>query len=390
MTERYPDDAALLAIEQDDATGVEFIPTGRSPYYLEFRKMLQRLLLASGRANDLRVYEDGDLTVGVRPGRCVIKGQAISFAGSTQQALDNNQTTSIWLDQTGTLQVGTSGFPTDRTTFVPLAEVTTATGAITQIEDRRGEAFINVPDVAGLGLNATTAEIDQALAGINASVDVAALNLLTGGVHSDADSEHRHHLFQHDEDDQVQLRIANYNAGASANVALFFELTGKLPDVTALLPDTSTGWLQQRYLGQTYALVGALPVQFGHAGDLTATISDVLLGVVPCDGQVTDVILSVGGNIESDTSTDGLTATVSVNGVAVTTTDPQITDAHGSGFRCTDQGDGTAATVKADGTEQVSRGDVLTVTLTRTAGGTISSDARDVVVLVIVRPNGPE
>ncbi len=70
MSERYPDDATLLAMEQDAATGVQYIPTGQSPYYLHFRKLVHRLLLACGRANDLRVYQDGDLSVGVRPGRC--------------------------------------------------------------------------------------------------------------------------------------------------------------------------------------------------------------------------------------------------------------------------------------------------------------------------------
>ncbi len=67
MSERYPSDATLLALSQDDATGVEYIPTGRSPYYLEFRKMLYRLLRATERANDLRVHQDGDLTAGVPP-----------------------------------------------------------------------------------------------------------------------------------------------------------------------------------------------------------------------------------------------------------------------------------------------------------------------------------
>jgi hypothetical protein len=84
MSERYPDDAALLALESDAATGVEYIPTGRSPYYLEFRKLVQRLLLAAERANDLRVYQDGDLSIGVRPGRCLIQNAAVTFARHKQ------------------------------------------------------------------------------------------------------------------------------------------------------------------------------------------------------------------------------------------------------------------------------------------------------------------
>lgn len=390
MTELYPDDTTLLAMDQDADTGVELIPTGKSPYFLEFRKLVQRLLLAATRANDLRVYQDGGLTVGVRPGRCSVQNTQLQFAGTAAVAVSNNQTTSIWLDSTGSIATGASGLPTDRTTFVPLAQVTASAGSITAIDDLRGQAFLNVPDAASIGLNATASEIDQALTGINATVDAAALNTLTAGPSSPADTEHHHRHFQHDSDSEIELRLSNANAGSSANIALYFQLGAKLPGVTALLPDMSTGWLNQRFGADTYALIGVLPIGYQRGGDLAATLTDQMLGVVPANGAVSDVILSLGSNIESDTSTDGVAATVSVNGTALTSTNPIITDADGAGFRCTDQGDGTAAVVKSDGTEQVARGDVLTVTLSRTAAGSISSEAADIGVLVIVRPGGPE
>ncbi len=390
MTERYPDDATLLAIEQDGSTGVEYIPTGRSPYYLEFRKLVQRLLLATTRANDLRVYADGDLSVGVRPGRCAMHGQPIAFAGATQIAVDNNQITAVWLDDAGAVQTGTDGFPADRTRFVPLAEVTAAAGAIAQIDDRRGEAFLAVPDVAGMGLTATAAEIDQALAGIAATVDAAALSALTAGGDSAADGQHRHERFGHDADAEAALVLANDHGGAAANVALKFDLLAKLPGLVALGPDAASGWLRQRFLGDSYALVGVLPVSYARPGELTASVGDALIGAVPADGVVSDVILSVGGNIESDDAGDGVAAVAAVNGTPLTTTPPAITDAAGAGFRSTARGDGTPASVKTDGTEQVSRGDVLTVTLTRTANGTITSEVRDATVLVVIRPGGPE
>ena len=50
MPERYPSDATLLALSADTATGVEYIPTGQSPYYLQFRKLLQGLLDARATA----------------------------------------------------------------------------------------------------------------------------------------------------------------------------------------------------------------------------------------------------------------------------------------------------------------------------------------------------
>ena len=47
MAEVYPSDNELLNIQSDSETGVEFIPTGQSPYYLQFRKLLYRLLYSS-------------------------------------------------------------------------------------------------------------------------------------------------------------------------------------------------------------------------------------------------------------------------------------------------------------------------------------------------------
>jgi len=133
MPERYPDDATLLALEQDPTTGVEYIPTGRSPYFLEFRKLVQRTLLATERANDLRVHADGDLSVGVRPGRCLIHNTPIAFAGTTALTVPNNATTFLWLDGDGNVQTG-GALPTDRTEFVPLAEVVTEAGTRSRID----------------------------------------------------------------------------------------------------------------------------------------------------------------------------------------------------------------------------------------------------------------
>ena len=59
MAEIYPSDAELNALLEDAETGVEYIPSGTTPYYVHFRKLLYRLLLATKRANDLRVYKEG-------------------------------------------------------------------------------------------------------------------------------------------------------------------------------------------------------------------------------------------------------------------------------------------------------------------------------------------
>jgi hypothetical protein len=59
-------------------------------------------------------------------------------------------------------------------------------------------------------------------------------------------------------------------------------------------------------------------------------------------------------------------------------------------MRSTAQGDGTAAGIVDTGIEQVSKGDVPTVDLTRIAAGSVSVEAADVVVMVIVRAARPE
>ena len=389
MVERYPDDAVLLAIEADGATGVEYIPTGKTPYHLEFRRMLQRLLLAAQRANDLRVFQDGELTLGVRAGRCFVGGAARVFDGAQAVDVPLNTTTFLWLDGEAALQSGES-LPADRTQFIPLAQVTTDGSTITSLTDLRGEAFLYSPALASLGLTATPEEINRALAGAAESVTAGALGRLTGGGGSTADSDHRHLQSAQDVAGQAYFSIVNISADPAANIVLAWSLPNRLLDAPTLAPNLANGFLQQAYDGVSFNLVGAVHAQFTHESALTASLTGKLLGGAPVSGRIVDVILSVGGNIASSNGADGVSATVKKNGVIVTTTSPAITAADGAGFRSTDRGDGTAAVMKSDGSELVERGDVLTVDLTRTASGTVSSEATDVVVLAVIRVDRPE
>ncbi len=390
MSERYPNDATLLALAADAATGVEYIPTGLSPYHLAFRKLVHRLAAAAQRANDLRVYQDGDLSIGVRPGRCFVGGEAHDFAGVTGAALESETTTHVWRDDEGELQTGDSGLPDDLTAFIPLAVVETGSAAITGITDLRGEVFLAAPSLAALNLTVDADTINAALDGANASVTAAALNALTAGQTSTADARHRHLQVYQDADEEVYFRLYNFNDGPDTNVALVFSLPDVLLDDTVLLPNRGNGFLSQRYFNTPYNLVGTVHAAYTHGGDLSATQTGKLVGVVPISGVVSAVILSVATNIVSTTGTDGITAVVKVNGTAVTSTDPKITSAAGTGFRSTAQGHGTASVVKTDGTQNVQRGDVLTVDLTRTAAGSVSVEAANVVVLVVIRAGSPE
>ncbi|MHC4394606.1 MAG: hypothetical protein ACYS1A_03030 [Planctomycetota bacterium] len=157
MAEVYPSDNTLLNIQSDNETGVEFIPTGISPYYLQFRKLLYRLLLATKRANDLRVYDEGGLDIGVKNGKFWLGTGLVSYNGSTGNTLaDDKDSIYVYLDSDGNLVTDEySSFPNmAAVSHIRLATVTTSNGDIDSITDCRvGHNFV-VPYEAG-GLKQT-------------------------------------------------------------------------------------------------------------------------------------------------------------------------------------------------------------------------------------------
>lgn len=152
MAEVYPSDNELLNMQSDSETGVEYIATGTAPYYLEFRKLLYRLLLASRRANDLRVYDEGGLDIGVKAGKFWVGTSLIDYAGSAGNTLaDDKSSIYVYLDSSGNLVTDEySSFPDMATVaHVRLATVTTSSGDITSITDYRSGHNVAVPYEAG-------------------------------------------------------------------------------------------------------------------------------------------------------------------------------------------------------------------------------------------------
>jgi hypothetical protein len=152
MGEVYPSDNELLNLQSDTETGVEYIPTGTAPYYLHFRKLLHRLLLGTRRANDLRVYDEGGLDVGVKAGRFWLGTELVNCEGSTGNTLaDNEASIYLYLDVDGTLVIDEyDSFPDMATTpHIRLAIVTTSGGDITSLVDSRGGHNRIVPHGAG-------------------------------------------------------------------------------------------------------------------------------------------------------------------------------------------------------------------------------------------------
>jgi hypothetical protein len=152
MGEVYPSDNELLNMQSENETGVEYIPTGTAPYYLHFRKLLYRLLLACRRANDLRVYDEGGLNIGVKAGKFWLGTQLISHPGSSANTLaDNKAEIYIYLDSAGDLVTDQyDSFP-DMASMphIRLAIVSTSASDIDSITDcRTGHNFV-VPHGAG-------------------------------------------------------------------------------------------------------------------------------------------------------------------------------------------------------------------------------------------------
>jgi hypothetical protein len=152
MAEVYPSDNELLNLQSDSETGVEYIATGTAPYYIEFRKLLYRLLLAARRANDLRVYDEGGLEVGVKAGKFWLDTSLISYGGSSGNTLaDDKANIYIYLDSSASLVTNEyTDFPDMVTTpHIRLAIVSTSSGDIDSITDCRTGHNIVMPYGAG-------------------------------------------------------------------------------------------------------------------------------------------------------------------------------------------------------------------------------------------------
>lgn len=152
MAEVYPSDNELLNLQSDSETGIEYIATGTAPYYVEFRKLLYRLLLATRRANDLRVYDEGGLDVGVKAGKFWLNTSLISYSGSSGNTLgDDKANIYIYLDSSASLVTNEyTSFPDMAITpHIRLAIVSTSGGDIDSITDCRTGHNIAMPYGAG-------------------------------------------------------------------------------------------------------------------------------------------------------------------------------------------------------------------------------------------------
>jgi hypothetical protein len=147
MSEIYPSDAELNALLSDAETGVEYIPTGTAPYYVHFRRLLYRLLLATKRANDFRLFPEGGLSFGVKSGVFWAGKNQVIYAGSTGNVARDNRTDFVYLDKD--MNVVIDSMPVEYwTPFSPmvfLAQISSVNGEITNIEDCRNRHSTMLP-----------------------------------------------------------------------------------------------------------------------------------------------------------------------------------------------------------------------------------------------------
>ena len=159
-------EALALAGTTDSDTDFAYHTVGQSTYYLDGFRQRHRLLTVLKPINHLRVYQDGDLTFGVRAGKYFNGDAAVDYAGAAAQALTNNATNYIYLTAGGTLAVNTTGFPVPSLTpHIPLATIVTAAGqyAYGDITDYRARAMFRVIGAGGgfaMVYNGTGSQID--------------------------------------------------------------------------------------------------------------------------------------------------------------------------------------------------------------------------------------
>lgn len=126
--------ANALSGATDADTDVVYPTIGESPYYTTLYRLLHRLLTLARPMNELRIYKDGDLTFGIRPGKLSSGSNTYAFAGATGQTLTDNTTNYIYLtidSGAPALHVtagGSASFPDPAVTpHIPLATVATGT-----------------------------------------------------------------------------------------------------------------------------------------------------------------------------------------------------------------------------------------------------------------------
>lgn len=184
MAEVYPSSTTTEALigTTDATTGVEYLPTGARKTdaiplpVRETRRMerINRLLAVEAQGRIYRETIPG-LDYAVTAMDYTLGGTHKTFAGATGQTFDPSATNYIYINSSNVLDYSTSGWPSDKTTFFPIAVVVCGASDVESITDARGWGRNVVPQTTSSGSTGTTEAswtIDSDNAGAAAATQV--------------------------------------------------------------------------------------------------------------------------------------------------------------------------------------------------------------------------
>ncbi len=176
--EVWPADATIELLDGtvDAGTGLPYVPKGTGPgshpsYEVQYNRRLQRQNAMLQSVRQGMVVDEGALKIGVYPVTYTLGGLRRTFAGATNVSVPDDASRVIYLDEAGTLQVQV-GWPSDPTTYLPLATVATIGGQVTLVDVRTWNLF-HVPSV-----EATVSQDRRVLTVHRESVSAAQTNVL--------------------------------------------------------------------------------------------------------------------------------------------------------------------------------------------------------------------
>ena len=181
MTELPLTDAEANALHgtTDNDTDFKYHSPGDASYFTEGQRQRHRLLtLAKAISNSLRVYRDGELSFGVRPGSAGDGDTTYAYEGSAGNDLTDDATNYIYLTASDlaagdTVTVNTTGLPLQsQTPHIPLAQIVTSAG---------GYGCDNITDLRSAAAMA-----------LQSAMTAADANTLVAGAASNADALHVH------------------------------------------------------------------------------------------------------------------------------------------------------------------------------------------------------
>jgi len=187
----------------DSDAGFVYHALGDSTYNVNGTRQVEKLLrLAKALGNRFRVYQDGAATYAVRAGKVEYGDTTLSYAGSTGNALTDDDTNYIYLyNNAGTLTLvcNITGFPDPSTTpHLPLATIAIASSAYT---------YSDITDYRQLCCFA-----------LNSAMTAANANTLVGG--GSATGLHTHPRANLVQDDAAVYRIPLQNCRSNTGLVL--------------------------------------------------------------------------------------------------------------------------------------------------------------------------